>query len=50
MVWIDQPTGLRSEKRCKNAVELPFIRGSEPQQYAGCEAGSPLDWLKNIFN
>jgi penicillin-binding protein 1B len=50
MVWIDQPSGLRSEKRCKNAVELPFIRGSEPQQYAGCEAGSPLDWLKNIFN
>ena len=50
MVWIDQPTGLRSDKHCENAVELPFIRGSEPQQYAGCEAGSPLDWLKKIFN
>ena len=50
MVWIDRPTGLRSDKHCENAVELPYIRGTEPQQYAGCEARSPLDWLKNIFN
>ncbi len=49
MVWIDQPSGLRSEKRCENAVELPFIKGSEPDQYSGCEARSPLDWLKKIF-
>jgi penicillin-binding protein 1B len=49
-IWIDQKTGLRSEKRCENAVELPYIKGSEPQEYAGCETtGSPLDWLKNIF-
>ena len=49
MVWIDQASGLRSEKRCENAVELPFIKGSEPDQYSGCEARSPLDWLKKIF-
>ena len=49
MVWIDGQTGLLSAKRCENAVELPYIRGSEPQEYAGCEAGSPLDWLKKIF-
>jgi penicillin-binding protein 1B len=49
MVWIDQATGLRSEKHCENAVELPYIRGSEPVEYAGCEARSPLDWLKKIF-
>jgi len=49
-VWIDQKTGLRSDKRCENAVELPYIKGSEPQEYGGCEtSGSPLDWLKNIF-
>jgi penicillin-binding protein 1B len=48
-VWIDRETGLRSDKRCENAVELPYIRGSEPQEYGGCETGSPLDWLKNIF-
>ncbi len=49
MVWIDAQTGLLSAKRCENAVELPYIRGSEPQEYAGCEARSPLDWLKKIF-
>jgi penicillin-binding protein 1B len=49
MVWIDGPTGLRSDKHCENAVELPYIRGSEPQEYAGCEARSPLDWLKKLF-
>ena len=48
-VWIDQETGLLSEKRCENAVELPFIRGSEPTRHATCKAGSPLDWLKKIF-
>jgi len=49
MVWIDQPTGLLSDKRCENAVELPYIKGSEPNEYSGCETRSPLDWLKNIF-
>ena len=49
MVWIDGPTGLLSAKHCENAVELPYIRGSEPQEYAGCEARSPLDWLKKLF-
>jgi len=49
LVWIDQETGLLSEKRCENAVELPFIAGSEPTERAACRAGSPLDWLKKIF-
>jgi penicillin-binding protein 1B len=49
MVWIDRATGLRSDKRCENAVELPYIRGSEPDTYAGCDARSPLDWLKKLF-
>ena len=49
MVWIDRKTGLLSARQCENAVELPFIRGSEPTEYAGCETRSPLDWLKKIF-
>ena len=49
MVWVDQESGLLSDKRCKNAVELPFIAGSEPTESSGCKAGSPLDWLKKIF-
>ncbi|MGB5603065.1 MAG: penicillin-binding protein 1B [Gammaproteobacteria bacterium] len=48
-VWIDQETGLLSDKHCENAVELPFIIGSEPTESAGCKAGSPLDWLKKIL-
>lgn len=49
LVWIDRETGLLSEKHCENAVELPFIRGSEPTEHSGCKAASPLDWLKKIF-
>ena len=49
LIWIDQPTGLLSEKRCENAVELPFIAGSEPTEHAPCRAGSPMDWLKKLF-
>lgn len=49
LVWIDAETGLLSEKHCENAVELPYIKGSEPKQYAGCESRSPLNWLKKIF-
>ena len=48
-VWVDMQTGLLSAKHCENAVELPYIKGSEPKEYAGCEARSPLDWLKKIF-
>ena len=50
MVWIDRESGLLSDKGCENAVELPFIKGSEPAESAECApGGSPLDWLKNIF-
>jgi len=49
LVWVDQETGLLSDKRCENTVELPFIKGSEPSEYSGCKTGSPLDWLKKIF-
>ena len=49
LVWVDQETGLLSEKRCENAVELPYIKGSEPSEHSDCKAGSPLDWLKKIF-
>ncbi len=49
LLWIDNETGLLSDKRCENAVELPYIRGTEPNQYSDCESRSPLDWLKKIF-
>jgi penicillin-binding protein 1B len=48
-VWIDQTTGLLSDERCENAIELPFIFGTEPTESAGCKTRSPLDWLKKLF-
>jgi len=50
LYWIDRGTGLRSNEGCENAVELPFISGSQPEDYSGCKSGSPLDWIKNIFD
>ena len=48
--WIDAQSGLLSRQGCKNAVELPFIHGSEPAEFAGCDNTSPMDWLKRIFS
>ncbi|MFW2374757.1 MAG: penicillin-binding protein 1B [Gammaproteobacteria bacterium] len=48
--WIDPETGGITEKGCKDAVELPFLKGSGPSQRAKCKSRSTLDWLKNIFD
>jgi penicillin-binding protein 1B len=52
-VWIDPVSGLRSDKRCPDAVELPFIAGSAPVESAPCgggQAGSAIKgWFKRIF-
>jgi len=49
MVWVDQETGLLSDKGCENAVKLPFIRGSEPTASSDCKAKAPLNWFKKLF-
>ena len=46
--WIDSLTGLRSEKNCENAVELPFITGSVPEDKASCQ-NRGVNWIKSIF-
>ena len=48
-VWIDQATGLLSDKHCENAIELPFITGTEPTASAACKSKSRFDWFKKIF-
>ncbi len=59
-VWVEPWIGLRSREQCPGAVWLPFISGSEPEEYSGCGAGNvtepaanPLqrgiDLLKGIF-
>lgn len=49
---VDPASGLRADPGCAEAVEVPYLRGATPQQYAPCANASkstPLDWLKSIF-
>jgi len=47
-VWIDPASGLRADRDCAGAMELPFVRGSAPDQSAAC-AHSPGTKIKNWF-
>ncbi len=49
-IWIDGENGLLSEKGCKNALELPFIEGSQPLQHSDCEVEGGSNWFLNLFN
>jgi penicillin-binding protein 1B len=51
---IDPPSGLRADRGCRDAVELPFIQGSGPAEMAPCASGRlslerPVDWFKELF-
>jgi penicillin-binding protein 1B len=50
MDWVDPTTGELSEQRCQNAIELPFITGSEPTTSSDCAGSTPSNWLRGIFN
>lgn len=47
-VWIDPATGLRADRDCAGAVELPFLRESAPEETAPC-VQSPGKTFKNWF-
>ena len=52
--WIDPATGLLADSACLDAVQLPFVTGSAPQQYAPCARGraslpEAVDWFKELF-
>ena len=52
LVWVDRGTGLRADAGCGNAVQLPFIVGSAPRDYAPCARPGlpqPVEWLKGLF-
>ena len=49
-VWVDGKNGLLTEKDCENAVELLFIRGSQPLQSSDCISGSGSNWFLDLFN
>ena len=49
MHWIDRYSGLLSAKACENAIELPFIRGSAPDERAECSEGGSVNWFQKLF-
>ena len=49
MHWIDRKSGFLSAKGCENAIELPFIEGSQPQSKAECSEDSSPGWFQNWF-
>lgn len=52
-VMIDPETGLRADEHCYNAITVPYLRNSGPQEWAPCAAQgqseSPMQWLRDIF-
>ena len=54
--WIDPHTGQGSDADCPGAVQMPYIRGSEPPPGAACGASAPasaesvMDWVKGWMN
>ncbi len=49
LAWVDAYSGEGSDVGCPNAVQMPYIRGSEPAPGASCggaETGGVMDWVK----
>lgn len=53
-IWIDRE-GNRATEACHDAIQLPFVRGTEPAQVSACgrPLGAPIeratDWFKGLF-
>lgn len=55
IAWVDPATGRLADAYCAGAVELPFIRGSVPEETASCARWSNkprrlLRWLERLLN
>ncbi|WLI39273.1 penicillin-binding protein 1B [Pseudomonas hefeiensis] len=52
--WVDSRTGQGSDASCPGAVQMPYIRGSEPPPGAACGIPNPaesvMDWVKDWMN
>jgi penicillin-binding protein 1B len=50
LAWIDAGTGLGSDPSCHNAVQVPYIRGSQPAAGSPCGLAAPvesaMDWVR----
>jgi len=49
-LWIDRTTGLRGSDSCPDALVLPFIAGTAPQEYAECAGGTFKRAVDGFFN
>ena len=52
--WIQPKTGLLADAGCPDAVQLPFLVGSAPQERDACAGNkdvltAPVDWFKELF-
>lgn len=52
LVWVDRDTGQGSQPSCENAISLPFIAGSEPEEEIRCSQGAAeaIDWFKRLVD
>ncbi|KAF1070107.1 MAG: Penicillin-binding protein 1B [Pseudomonas citronellolis] len=54
--WVDPHTGEGTDASCPGAVQMPYIRGSEPKPGTGCggspqtPAGEVMDWVRGWLN
>ena len=48
--WIDGTNGLLTEQECENALELTFIKGTQPKQSSDCLVSRGTNWFRNLFN
>ena len=53
--WVDPHTGQGSDSSCPGAVQMPYIRGSEPAAGPACGGSqdpveSVMDWVKGWMN
>lgn len=50
--WIEEQTGLQSAEHCEGVRQVPFIKGTAPEEYAECAARqqqNSFDWFKQWF-
>lgn len=53
-IWIDRE-GKRATEVCRDAIQLPFVHGTEPAEVSACgrPLGAPIeratDWFKGLF-
>jgi penicillin-binding protein 1B len=56
MAWVDPHSGQGTQSNCPGAVQMPYIRGSEPAAGPGCgnspqnPAGEVMDWVRGWLN